>query len=439
MEKENIILSLYYIGAIKFGNFTLKSGINSPFYIDLRKIISYPNLLNNISQLMYEKIKHLHFDNICGVPYTALPIATTISINNNIKMIMRRKERKEYGTKKIIEGVYEKGETCLIIEDLITTGSSILETKDELNNVGLKVKDSIVLINRSNSINGIENVNIHSIFTINEVLDFLFKEEKITLQEFNSSIYFLYNKSKLSFKDRCELTKNDTLKKLFTIMELKKTNVCLSADLTKCQSIIDLVEKCGEHICILKTHIDIIEDFTWDFILKLKKLSIKYNFLIFEDRKFADIGNTVMYQLNNGIYKINEWADIINCHILPGEKILEGLNHPAILLISQMSSKDNLLTNNYKRKCIEYAKKYNNIIGFIDMENITPNNLEFIHMTPGVSLKDKNDNFGQQYNTPEKIIKDNNSDILIVGRGIYKSKNPKEMVKKYQEEGWKYI
>ena len=143
-----------------------------------------------------------------------------------------------------------------------------------------------------------------------------------------------------------------------------------------------------------------------------------------------------MNQLNNGLYKINEWADIINCHILPGEKILEGLNHPAILLIAQMSSQNNLLNNNYTNKCIEYAKKYNNVIGFIDMENITPNNLEYIHMTPGVNLQNKKDNFGQQYNTPEKIICNNNSDIIIVGRGIYQSKNPKEMAKKYQKQGW---
>jgi uridine monophosphate synthetase len=441
MEKEYIILSLYYIGAIKFGNFILKSRVESPFYIDLRLIISYPKLLNNISKLIYKEIKNLHFDNICGVPYTALPIATTISSNNNIKMIIRRKEKKQYGTKKIIEGVYKENETCLIIEDIITTGSSIIETKNELNNVGLNVNDAIVLINRSNNINNIGNINIHSIFTINEIFNFLLKEKKITLQQFNSCINFLYNKPKkniiqLTLRERKELTQNETLKKLFTIMELKKTNVCLSADLTKCQSILDLVEQCGEHICILKTHVDIIDDFNWDFIIKLKKLSKKYNFLIFEDRKFADIGNTVMYQLNNGIYKINEWADIINCHILPGEKILEGLNHPAILLIAQMSSKNNLLTEEYTTKCIDYAKKYSNVIGFIDIENITPNNLEFIHMTPGVSFKNTNDNFGQQYKTPKTIIGEKKSDIIIVGRGIYKSKNPKEIVKKYQMVGW---
>ena len=94
MNSENLIFALYKIGAIQLGEFKLKSGQTSSIYINLRKIISYPDLLRQISHAMWEKIHEQQFDLICGVPYTALPIATCISLEKNIPMIMRRKEKK---------------------------------------------------------------------------------------------------------------------------------------------------------------------------------------------------------------------------------------------------------------------------------------------------------------------------------------------------------
>ena len=126
MKLKEIILELESLKGIKFGSFELKNGITSPVYFDLRVIISKPKLLREISRILWEKVSNnIKPDLLCGVPYTALPIATLISDQTEIPMLIRRKEMKNYGTKKIIEGSYEKGQHCLIIEvNILITNSA---------------------------------------------------------------------------------------------------------------------------------------------------------------------------------------------------------------------------------------------------------------------------------------------------------------------------
>jgi len=180
MTLTEIIHTLYQIEGIRFGDFKLKSGQHSPIYLDLRQIISYPTLLRSVASAIWQALGKdaIKAEHICGVPYTALPIATCLSLQHNIPMLMRRKEAKEYGTKKLIEGAFQPGQNCLIIEDVITTGSSVFETASELTKVGLFVTDTAVLIDREQG--GKEalqqnDIRVHSVFTLKHILQTLFE------------------------------------------------------------------------------------------------------------------------------------------------------------------------------------------------------------------------------------------------------------------------
>ncbi|OGH73815.1 MAG: orotate phosphoribosyltransferase [Candidatus Magasanikbacteria bacterium RIFCSPHIGHO2_02_FULL_51_14] len=182
MPTEDLILALNEIGSVKFGEFKLVTGLMSPIYLDLRATISYPEVLRTVAEIMWEKVKDLRFDLLCGVPYTALPIATAMSLAHGIPMVMRRKDVKDHGTKKIIEGVFAPGQTCLIVEDLVTSGQSVFETADALEREGLKVSDAVVLLDREQG--GRENLrkrnySLHAVFTMTELLAILLKHNKI--------------------------------------------------------------------------------------------------------------------------------------------------------------------------------------------------------------------------------------------------------------------
>lgn len=196
--------------------------------------------------------------------------------------------------------------------------------------------------------------------------------------------------------------------KLLQIMQQKKTNLAVSADLRTAQQILHLAKTVADDICVLKLHVDIIEDFSTDFINELKALSKEKQFLLFEDRKFADIGNTVKLQFSKGIYKIADWADIINAHAIAGEGCIKGLQQGiskevGLLLIAEMSTKDHLFTKEYIAKVVELAVKNQDfVMGFIAQSEVTDGN--FLNLTPGVKLHSDNDNLSQKYVSDRKSV-----------------------------------
>ncbi len=251
------------------------------------------------------------------------------------------------------------------------------------------------------------------------------------------------NKTKrISYAERAIHCKNPLAKKLLQLLHAKKTNLAFSADVTSSQQLLALADLLGPEIGVLKTHIDIIEDFSPDLTFQLRALAEKHQFFIFEDRKFADIGNTVQLQYAGGIYRIADWADIINAHSLPGPGIVSGLavsglpKKRGLLLLAEMSSANHLFSNDYTKQTLAMAEKFPEfVMGFIAQRKLS-DYPGWIYLTPGIQFSEKNDAHGQQYVTPEQAIDERGTDIIIVGRGIIQANDVLNEAKKYRKAGW---
>ena len=442
--KKEFFLECYKLGIIKFGRFTLKSGIESPFYVDLRPLASDPKILKNLANYLLEMLPLDNFDLICGVPYAALPMATAMSLESYIPLIIKRKEAKAYGTKKLIEGIYQKGQNCLLVEDVITSGKSLLETIAEVEHEDLKVSDIVVVLDREQGGKELlekKGLKVHTLFNITEVCEILSAENMLTDDEVQRIKDFLAGNKvqfeevkRASYEQKLEIAQHPVSKKLLEIAIEKKSNLIASADVITTQELLDFAEKVGPNIVALKTHIDIITDFDPDkTILPLKDIAAKYNFLLMEDRKFADIGSTQELQFSYGMYKISNWADFVTAQVIGGYDSLECFRNVGVVAILSMSSKGTLTDANYFEEAQKVAVSHPNVIGGVSQKPVSDDLLFF---TPGVNLEVKGDGKGQQYNTPEHVFSTLHTDFMIVGRGIYKADDQEKASLSYKIAGW---
>lgn len=181
--RDQLILALADIGCVRFGDFTLRSGQRSPIYIDLRLLVSHPGVLRDVAHAYAQLLRPLAFDRLAAIPYAALPIGTAVSLELGCPIIYPRKELKGYGTRRAVEGEFQKGERVVVLDDLITTSASKLEAIAPLEGLGLQVEDVVVLIDREQG--GREYLEergyrLHAVFGLGEMLDVLAQHGRIS-------------------------------------------------------------------------------------------------------------------------------------------------------------------------------------------------------------------------------------------------------------------
>jgi orotate phosphoribosyltransferase len=177
---------LHQNDAIKFGNFKLSSGKDSSYYIDLRLVPSFPHqfrkMIKTLQNSISEKIGFENFDCIASVPTSGLVIASALAIEIVKPLIYIRQKPKEYGTENVIEGKIAKGTSVLLVDDVATTGLSLINAIKPLKNAGMIVTDAFTIINRFEGARealATENVRLYEITDIMTLATILHKENLV--------------------------------------------------------------------------------------------------------------------------------------------------------------------------------------------------------------------------------------------------------------------
>ncbi|RAP45163.1 MAG: orotate phosphoribosyltransferase [Methanosphaera sp. rholeuAM6] len=174
--KEKLLKLLKDNDVIKFGEFTLSSGKKSDYYVDMKKAITMPEILDSVAHLITQKIENGNIDKIAGPALGAVPIATATSLISKKPMLMIRKEKKAYGTSKQIEGELVENDNVVIVEDVTTTGGSLLKAINVIKDNGGNITEAFVIVDREEGARESfekENIKFTPLLTITEFKEYL--------------------------------------------------------------------------------------------------------------------------------------------------------------------------------------------------------------------------------------------------------------------------
>lgn len=195
--KRNVSLSLHKYGILQFGQFKLKSGIMSPFYIDMRIVQSFPEALHDIVAIYAELLTDLPQGiKLAGIPEAGTPLATAVGYETCRPLIQPRAKIKEHGKGRLIEGDWRSGDKVAIIDDLVAKGDSKIESLGRFKECDLEVVGFYLLLDRE--LGGKELVEkagykLEAAMTITEALDILFEEKKLDREHYEQAVNFTRN------------------------------------------------------------------------------------------------------------------------------------------------------------------------------------------------------------------------------------------------------
>lgn len=202
-DLEEVVAELFKIGAIRFEPVTLKSGLVSPYYNNLRILSAYPQLLRRVARLMAEKMREASVqpDVVLGIAEAGIPLAVALSQHTGVPGGYVRSAPKAHGTKQMVEGVWAQGAIAVLVDDVVSDGASKLEVMGHLSAAGLKVRDIVVLVDRGQGGQAVMERNglrCHAVVTMDEVLDILRRNGDITDEQVADSRRFMREAQELT-------------------------------------------------------------------------------------------------------------------------------------------------------------------------------------------------------------------------------------------------
>lgn len=195
--------SLWDSGAVQFGTFNIGTTIASPIYVNARRLIGNPRTLRRVGELLADETRTLTgmlhpqlspFELVAGVPLGGLHIATAFSLTADVPLIYPNPKAREHEVYEEIEGAYFPGQTVLLVDDLITGGSSVVETAETLRSAGLMVHDAIVLLDRQGGGQAAleeAGITLHPLLTIETLLNYLVARELITQAQYARALTYI--------------------------------------------------------------------------------------------------------------------------------------------------------------------------------------------------------------------------------------------------------
>lgn len=475
ISKIKLLKNLYENNVFVFEEKELKSGKKSPYYCNFRTLLTKPELFSQIIEYIEYVINkyEIQYDLLSGVMTGGLAYCSALSYKLGKRQILCRTDKKTYGMKNLIDGDYSVGDKVLLIEDVLTTGESVLEVIKKMRLRGIEISDVIVLFDRNQEGELIlqnEKINVYSLFSFSELINYLDTnqlEDKLTIEQ----LKFYYDKNvkqkhalledhknkNMSRKELMErdlklIFENEFNKKLIQIIREKETAVCLSLDLPLWKNGKEILEKVAPYICMVKLHCELILDWDKNTITELKEMAKKFNFLIMQDSKCIDVPHIVEKQLTLTNYTINKWADCITVHwenYMDLRKTSVNIAKEFIGVVEMNTLEHNFTDDYFKtiNPLIEpyFAKdtpiNYKNTMNCIVSQSRYKKNNNVLKLTPGVVETDEDLKYvdEKRYRTIENAMTRDRNHVVIIGSNLIYADDVLEKSKSCAKLSWYYF
>lgn len=481
LSKNQLLSKLFEAGVFTLDSIVLKSGKKSPYYCDFRKLVSQPELYKDVIEFCVDRINKLglEYKHFACVPIGSLPYTTSIANNMNKSFVIPRTETKKYGNKCSIEGNLQVGDEVVVIEDVVTTGASVLETVNTLKNSGAVVNHIICLFDREEEGEPMiknKDINFHSLLNLNDFIKFLeinqltdnlhLEQLKFHLEKYKKIQLELYENNNTDLKGQARkeklnqdyklLVSSPFNRKLLNIINEKHTSLCLSLDVNSWKLGKTILEKCAPYICMVKLHLDLIKDWNSESTDEILKLAETHKFLILEDCKLDDTPVIIERKVYDGTHQFGNWVDAITINTLnfkANNEILSRSNRKkrdnkqdlVVIPVGQYNVIDSLVDKNYSQNLLNILNNEKDDrfrCHTIIQQTLYKTENYLLRMTPGVVEVEDDLKFlgtNLKYRTIEDAMLRDRNHVVIIGSNILEDDNFEEKCKNCSLKTWEYF